>query len=181
MGSGIKGKGGTALIYRSTDLMQGWELEGTLCEGTIEDSGVVWECPRLVPLLPVPSHQRSRHPHIPPPWLHQPNKLSSSKSSITLRESSSPFGKSNSQLKEEKEKHGGGGGGVAAAADGIGTTSSLGGGAAGGSRFTRRVGGFLSPSSSASSPALLGTSNSKEGSPSVKTAGGGGAVSAAAK
>ena len=78
MGSGIKGKGGTALVYRSSDPMKGWELEGTLCEGNSEDTGVVWECPVLVPLLPVPHNQRTKSGHTPPLWLH-PNTYSSVK------------------------------------------------------------------------------------------------------
>lgn len=69
MGSGIKGKGGAALVYRSSSLTQGWDFEGTLCEGSSEDTGVVWECPLLVPLLPLPVHLRSPHPHEPPRWL----------------------------------------------------------------------------------------------------------------
>jgi len=50
IGSGIKGQGGTALVYTSTDLTQGWELDGLLCSGSSEDTGVVWECPLLIPL-----------------------------------------------------------------------------------------------------------------------------------
>jgi hypothetical protein len=51
MGSGIRGGGGTALVYKSSDLLGGWELEGTLAEGEVGDgTGAVWECPVLVPL-----------------------------------------------------------------------------------------------------------------------------------
>jgi sucrose-6-phosphate hydrolase SacC (GH32 family) len=128
MGSGIKGKGGTALIYRSRDLMQGWELEGTLCEGTIEDSGVVWECPLLVPLLPVPPQQRSRHQHIPPAWLHQPGKISNRTMSPSLSPSPWNF------HKEEKT-------GAAI----LGGTGSLGG-------RLGRLGVFTPPSTSSPAP-----------------------------
>lgn len=166
MGSGIKGKGGTALIYRSTDLMQGWELEGTLCEGTIEDSGVVWECPLLVPLLPVPPQQRSKHPHIPPAWLHQPGKRSSR---ITRTTHSVLDTSPGSYQRGEREKAFGAG-------SGTGGTSSLGG------RLGRR--GVFSSPSLVSSPALAGSTqtgipfqkdtsaeSSREGSPLVKTMG----------
>ena len=37
----------------------GWELEGTLCEASNTDTGVVWECPLLVPLDPVPRTLRA--------------------------------------------------------------------------------------------------------------------------
>lgn len=69
IGSGIKGKGGTALIYKSSSLTEGWSYEGMLCEGAIEDSGVVWECPLLVPLLPVPKNLRPFRQDDPPRWL----------------------------------------------------------------------------------------------------------------
>lgn len=72
MGSGIKGQGGTALVYRSTQLTDDWELEGQLCEGLSEDTGVVWECPILVPLLPVPQALRAPKQHEPPLWLVPP-------------------------------------------------------------------------------------------------------------
>lgn len=37
----------------------GWELEGTLCEAQNTETGVVWECPLLVPLDPIPRHLRA--------------------------------------------------------------------------------------------------------------------------
>lgn len=86
MGSGIKGKGGTALVYRSSDLMKGWELEGTLCEGSSEDTGVVWECPVLVPLLPVPHTHRSKTKTCPPLWLHHATATAASKHPSTIPE-----------------------------------------------------------------------------------------------
>ena len=39
--------------------LAGWELEGTLCEASNTDTGVVWECPLLVPLDPVPRSLRA--------------------------------------------------------------------------------------------------------------------------
>jgi sucrose-6-phosphate hydrolase SacC (GH32 family) len=69
IGSGLKGQGGAALVYRSSELTAGWELEGTLCEGSSVDTGVVWECPLLVPLAPVPLHLRAATPRAPPRWL----------------------------------------------------------------------------------------------------------------
>lgn len=52
IGSGIKDKGGTALVYGSTKLEEGWELLGLLCEGNHaeDDTGIVWECPLVVRL-----------------------------------------------------------------------------------------------------------------------------------
>jgi len=167
MGSGIKGKGGTALVYRSKDLMEGWELEGTLCEGTIEDSGVVWECPLLIPLLPVPPQQRSKHPHIPPGWLHQPSKYSSK----TTRTSHPLVDPSPGSLrKEEGEKAGAAG------------VALLGGTASHGGR-PGPIGVYTPPSTSSPAPsgstqALLSpfqkdpsAGNSIEGSPLVTTTG----------
>ena len=45
VGSGIRGKGGTALLYRSEDLTQ-WEYLHPLCVGF----GEMWECPNFFPL-----------------------------------------------------------------------------------------------------------------------------------
>ena len=52
IGSGIKDKGGTALVYGSVRLEDGWELLGLLCEGNHanDDTGIVWECPLVVRL-----------------------------------------------------------------------------------------------------------------------------------
>ncbi|KAL4855527.1 Acid beta-fructofuranosidase 4 [Chlorella vulgaris] len=69
IGSGLKGKGGTALVYKSVSLLEGWELEGTLCEAPNTETGVVWECPLLVPMDPVPHALRAPHKHVPPGWL----------------------------------------------------------------------------------------------------------------
>lgn len=55
LGSGFKGRGGTALIYRSPDLLAGWRYEGTLCEADSPDTGAMWECPLLCRLDPPPS------------------------------------------------------------------------------------------------------------------------------
>jgi sucrose-6-phosphate hydrolase SacC (GH32 family) len=86
IGSGIKGKGGTALIYKSSSLTEGWSYEGMLCEGTIEDSGVVWECPLLVPLLPVPKKLRPFRQDDPPRWLLGSSVVSAPRSSLTSTE-----------------------------------------------------------------------------------------------
>ncbi|KDD73923.1 hypothetical protein H632_c1726p0, partial [Helicosporidium sp. ATCC 50920] len=52
IGSGIKGGGGSALVYRSSSLTKGWEFAGELWAGSVGDTGLVWECPLLVPLHP---------------------------------------------------------------------------------------------------------------------------------
>ncbi len=49
LGSGIKGKGGLALLYKSSDL-QRWEYLHPLCEGKEEETGFMWECPNFFPL-----------------------------------------------------------------------------------------------------------------------------------
>lgn len=67
MGSGLKGRGGTALVYRSSSLSKGWELEGQLCVGKSLDTGIVWECPLLVPLSEV--NAIDGQSLLPPPWL----------------------------------------------------------------------------------------------------------------
>ena len=54
LGSGFKGRGGSALIYRSPDLLAGWRYEGTLCEADTPDTGAMWECPLLSRLDPPP-------------------------------------------------------------------------------------------------------------------------------
>ena len=45
VGAGIKGQGGTALLYRSKDLVE-WEYLQPLCVGF----GEMWECPNFFPL-----------------------------------------------------------------------------------------------------------------------------------
>jgi beta-fructofuranosidase len=54
VGSGIKGKGGAALLYRSRDLVD-WEYVGPLFEQSSERlgdlaTGLMWECPQLFQL-----------------------------------------------------------------------------------------------------------------------------------
>jgi beta-fructofuranosidase len=49
IGSAITGKGGTALLYRSTDLIN-WEYRKPLLVGDRETSGVFWEMPVFVKL-----------------------------------------------------------------------------------------------------------------------------------
>jgi beta-fructofuranosidase len=49
LGSGIRGRGGAILLYRSPDLER-WEYLGLLCEGKIEETGHNWECPNFLPL-----------------------------------------------------------------------------------------------------------------------------------
>ena len=49
VGSAVKGVGGTALLYRSKDLIS-WEFRKPLLVGDLETSGVFWEMPVFVPL-----------------------------------------------------------------------------------------------------------------------------------
>ena len=54
VGTGIAGRGGAILLYRSPDLLR-WEYRGLLCEGdaTITKpvwAGSMWECPQFFPL-----------------------------------------------------------------------------------------------------------------------------------
>jgi beta-fructofuranosidase len=49
IGSGIKGVGGTALLYRSSDLLQ-WEYMHPLCIGSNSTTEEMWECPDFFPL-----------------------------------------------------------------------------------------------------------------------------------
>ncbi|MBA7640411.1 Levanase [subsurface metagenome] len=49
IGSGIKGIGGTCLLYRSKDLIA-WEYLHPLCIGDGKNTGDMWECPDFFPL-----------------------------------------------------------------------------------------------------------------------------------
>jgi beta-fructofuranosidase len=49
IGSGIRGVGGTALLYRSPDLRH-WEYVGPIAIGNPDETGTMWECPDLFPL-----------------------------------------------------------------------------------------------------------------------------------
>ena len=49
IGSGVVGKGGAALRYRSRDLVE-WEYRGPLLSGDHAESGEMWECPDFFPL-----------------------------------------------------------------------------------------------------------------------------------
>ena len=49
IGSGIKGVGGAALLYRSKDLIN-WKYLHPLCVGDKEKTGTMWECPDFFPL-----------------------------------------------------------------------------------------------------------------------------------
>ena len=49
IGSGIKGTGGTSLLYRSRDLIN-WEYLYPLCIGNENKTGDMWECPDFFPL-----------------------------------------------------------------------------------------------------------------------------------
>ena len=49
IGSGIKGIGGTCLLYRSKDLID-WEYLHPLCIGDGKSTGDMWECPDFFPL-----------------------------------------------------------------------------------------------------------------------------------
>lgn len=71
IGSGIKGRGGTALLYRSNSITNGWELVGQLCTAPTTETGVVWECPLLVPLAVVSEKLKSKHPGRAPRWLFE--------------------------------------------------------------------------------------------------------------
>eukprot|EP00891_Asterochloris_glomerata_P002385 jgi/Astpho2/2385/gw1.00044.86.1_t len=55
LGSGIKGQGGSIMIYRSSELTGGWRYESMLCEADNVDTGVMWECPLLLELQQAPS------------------------------------------------------------------------------------------------------------------------------
>ena len=49
LGSGIKGVGGVALLYRSADLIE-WEYVNPLYIGDPSESGINWECPNFLDL-----------------------------------------------------------------------------------------------------------------------------------
>ena len=49
VGSGIQGVGGTALLYRSNDLVD-WEYMQPIHVGEANQTGEMWECPDLFPL-----------------------------------------------------------------------------------------------------------------------------------
>jgi beta-fructofuranosidase len=49
IGSGLKGVGGTALLYHSPDLVE-WEYLHPLCVGDKSETGEMWECPDFFPL-----------------------------------------------------------------------------------------------------------------------------------
>lgn len=49
IGSGLKDMGGTALLYRSPDLVR-WEYMNPLCVGNQAETGTMWECPDFFPL-----------------------------------------------------------------------------------------------------------------------------------
>lgn len=59
VGSGIKGKGGTVLKYKSDDILSDWKFDGYLCQGDA-DTGAMWECPLLTRLKPYRSKETSR-------------------------------------------------------------------------------------------------------------------------
>lgn len=54
IGTGIKEVGGTALLYRSADLLH-WEALGALCIGDKVHTGEIWECPDFFPAGDPPS------------------------------------------------------------------------------------------------------------------------------
>ena len=49
IGSGIRDVGGTALLYRSADLLH-WTYLHPLCIGNPTETGTMWECPNFFPL-----------------------------------------------------------------------------------------------------------------------------------
>lgn len=46
IGAGIRGQGGTALLYQSSDLRH-WDYLGPICIGDNRETGDIWECPDL--------------------------------------------------------------------------------------------------------------------------------------
>ena len=87
IGAGIKDKGGTALVYGSDSLDKNWELLGLLCEGVADDTGVVWECPLLVPLKKIPKGLRAATRRSAPLWLSKPTSVAKKLSSADLARS----------------------------------------------------------------------------------------------
>ena len=82
IGSGIRGKGGAALLYRSPDLVS-WEYLGPLCVGVEAETGDIWECPeffalhdrRVLVISSLPARRvlyctgrYARHRFAPGPW-----------------------------------------------------------------------------------------------------------------
>ncbi|KXZ49898.1 hypothetical protein GPECTOR_19g349 [Gonium pectorale] len=59
IGSGVKEEGGVVLVYTSKELMSpdGWQLQGELCHGRgmSSSTGIMWECPILCKLEPLPT------------------------------------------------------------------------------------------------------------------------------
>eukprot|EP00878_Enallax_costatus_P041462 GHUV01048249.1.p2 GENE.GHUV01048249.1~~GHUV01048249.1.p2 ORF type:complete len:160 (-),score=43.40 GHUV01048249.1:105-584(-) len=53
VGSGIKDKSGSALVYRSQNLKFGWECVGPLCESNISSR---WECPIMAKVTTASQH-----------------------------------------------------------------------------------------------------------------------------
>ncbi|MDB5079295.1 MAG: glycoside hydrolase family 32 protein [Chloroflexi bacterium] len=49
VGSGVTDEGGAIFLYRSKDLIN-WEYMNPLFRGTVEETGVMWECPDFFPL-----------------------------------------------------------------------------------------------------------------------------------
>ncbi len=49
VGSGVRGVGGTVLLYQSSDLRR-WDYVRPLCTGESNSTGHMWECPDLFPL-----------------------------------------------------------------------------------------------------------------------------------
>jgi sucrose-6-phosphate hydrolase SacC (GH32 family) len=84
IGAGIKGKGGTALVYKSNYLNKDWELQGLLCEGCADDTGVVWECPLLVPLRKLPKDLWATNRRSAPKWLSKASTIAEKLSSADL-------------------------------------------------------------------------------------------------
>jgi len=62
IGSGIQGVGGTALLYKSPDLIH-WEYVHPLCVGDHHDTGEMWECPDLFPLGTL-NEDRNKNKHV---------------------------------------------------------------------------------------------------------------------
>lgn len=75
VGAGIQGRGGTALLFRTTDpTSAGWEFVGPLAIGDASsrpDTGVHWELPVLVP-VGHDAEGRQKHVFFMTPWWPEP-------------------------------------------------------------------------------------------------------------
>jgi len=70
VGSGVREKGGTALMYKSKHLTSGWAFHGKLADGC-GGTGIAWECPVLaeLPDSDAPRSAAAMPAWAPPAWL----------------------------------------------------------------------------------------------------------------